>query len=93
MVEHITRIKLSELITVRVVCVACSTVTEVAFDKLDQTFGLRAHCPCCRQAFAKSDKDAASGNATHFRELEAAIEKIRQLEHCFYIEFPVKASE
>ena len=60
MSEHLLRILLTELSTVRLVCKSkdCGAVTEVSLDQLAFRFG-DVRCPVCHADFGEAD---ASGN-------------------------------
>lgn len=77
--EHIYRIELADLKTLRVRCVKCGTVTELP---VDQAGRIKSRCPHC-------DEDLCSEHVDLFRQLQVLMGKLGTLT-TVEIEFPIR---
>lgn len=87
--EHIFRILLKDLTTVRITCGHCEGIIELPIETVGATLA-KPFCPLCREPFAVSPKAATMGDAPYFIQLQEAIAAMRRLETVFTVEFPIK---
>ncbi len=88
--EHIFRVLLSDLTTIRITCGKCQGIIEFPLDSVGARLTERPYCPLCREPFAVSPKAAAMGEAPYFVQLQETLRKLRDLHTVFSIEFPIK---
>lgn len=90
--EHLLRILLSELSTIRVRCAGCKTTVEIQTDAAGQLDN--AKCPGCDKRFGYGELDAKAklrGNAVDRLEaLARAVEEIQKVENLYTVEFPIR---
>jgi hypothetical protein len=77
MSEHVLKVLLSELTTVRVICGSCSAVAEMPTDKLSQLSLRDTFCPVCHMAFPRGNE--AEGKPDHLKRLADAIAGLKTI--------------
>lgn len=91
MSEHLLRILLTELSTVRLVCKdkSCGAVTEISLEQLRTRFS-DVRCPLCKAAFGDSD---VGGNP--FKDFAQAVRAIQSRSDHVEVEFvlPIQTKE
>ena len=94
MSEHLLKILLTELKTVRVRCKndQCGAVIELPVEKLTDRFRSTV-CPVCRSLFVPPGSQAAAHGTNPFMNLAKAIELFVQLGSLVEIEFVLPAKE
>jgi hypothetical protein len=82
--EHVLRVLLSELGTVRLACAHCQTVTETPALKLDKHGGGLWKCPLCEQPFYRN------GRPDWLAKLGEAFREVEGMTDLFKVEFAVR---
>lgn len=88
MSEHLLKILLDELKTVRLKCVACGGVIEVEVVSLDADSVADIGCPMCKKPFFPSHM-----TETPLRLLARAIEDMRAHSRVIGVEFVLKVND
>jgi peptide subunit release factor 1 (eRF1) len=94
--EHLLKVLLSELTTVRVRCLndRCGATVEVALANLDRAFRHYA-CPACQKEFGPAQRSQPGPEPNRLRELQAAVEELARDagRQGFEVEFVLPAKE
>lgn len=92
MSEHLLKILLTELRTVRIRCKSCGSVVEMPVENLATRFQGVA-CPLCRQMFIPPGSAADAKGVNPFVELAKAMDLLGHLAPLVEIEFSLPAKE
>jgi hypothetical protein len=83
--EHILKIAIAELSSVRIQCRNCSLVLEVPRDGLDS---VPVKCPGCQEDFVLPNENQKAN--VKFMHLKQILEELQGMDIIFGVEFPVK---